>query len=1087
MESLALSNVSVLANTVSINAVAATKVAGVRMAKPTRALHTPAMKTTFKASKKAAVPVMQAKTYATAPVITNDAAAKSEIDVEGWIKKHYTPYEGDGSFLAGPTEKTKKLFAKAEEYLAKERANGGLYDVDPHTPSTITSHKPGYLDKENEVIYGYQTDVPLKRAIKPFGGVNMVKNALKAVNVPMDKEVEHIFTDYRKTHNTAVFDIYSKEMRAGRSNAIMTGLPDGYGRGRIIGDYRRVALYGTDRLIAQKEKDKAELQKKQMDEPTMKLIGEVADQVKALKQLTQMAKSYGIDISKPAKNAREATQFVYFGYLGSIKEQDGAAMSLGRVDAFLDCFFENDLKNGVITESEAQEIVDNLILKLRFARHLRTPEYNDLFAGDPTWVTMSLGGMGSDGRTLVTKTSFRVLNTLYNLGPAPEPNITVLWNKNLPKNFKDFATKVSIDTSSIQYESDALMSARFGDDYGIACCVSAMRIGKDMQFFGARCNLAKLMLYVLNHGKDERTGKQVGPDFGPVPEGPIPFDWMWETYDKAMDWIAKLYVNTMNVIHFCHDQYCYESLQMALHDTDVRRLMAFGVAGLSVVADSFSAIKYAKVTPIRDPKTGLTVDFKVEGEFPKFGNDDDRVDFFARTVTDKLINKLRKTPTYRGATHTLSILTITSNVVYGKKTGSTPDGRKAGQPFAPGCNPMHGREFSGAVASLSSVAKVNYDSCMDGISNTFSIVPNTIGKTLQERQGNLSGLLDGYFTKGAHHLNVNVLKRETLEDAMAHPENYPNLTIRVSGYAVNFVKLTPAQQKEVIARTFHEKILKSNKANKDRIVKVNKNCVVEIKLSIIKLFAWKRLVIDNILMYFQIITQFFVTCTTKQRQLVDNILNKVQLRQLVSNKRNTINFGEQRHLNELLFKGSSESPVPKIVGLAEFLTNAIPIISSSFELLFDRYCKISNLTKSVDVVLIRHNENTGLSSITTKGDSCPSSSINDESGESLVDTTLSILRMLLLNFISFLFDRKVDPQYWCKIVVKLYFVLINNIMRNGNVIGKIFLLHPRISNTFLFAKSNYFSIIQQTTNYRNYLLQKDIKLLQFSLYSRLYN
>jgi len=813
MESLTLYQVNnIVAKSVSVNAVAATKISGVRTIKSSRGLHSSPMMTTttttttLKSSKK---PTFQSqiKTYSTqAPSITNDAATKSEIDVEGWIKKHYTPYEGDASFLSGPTEKTKKLFAKAEEYLAKERANGGLYDVDPHTPSTITSHKPGYLDKENEVIYGYQTDVPLKRAIKPFGGVNMVKNALKAVNVPMDKEVEHIFTDYRKTHNTAVFDLYSKEMRSGRSNAIMTGLPDGYGRGRIIGDYRRVALYGTDRLIAQKEKDKAELQKKQMDEPTMKLIGEVADQVKALKQLTQMAKSYGIDISKPAKNAREATQFVYFGYLGSIKEQDGAAMSLGRVDAFLDCFFENDLKNGVITEAEAQEIVDNLILKLRFARHLRTPEYNDLFAGDPTWVTMSLGGMGSDGRTLVTKTSFRVLNTLYNLGPAPEPNITVLWNKALPKNFKDFATKVSIDTSSIQYESDALMSARFGDDYGIACCVSAMRIGKDMQFFGARCNLAKLMLYVLNHGKDERTGKQVGPDFGPVPEGPIPFDWMWETYDKAMDWIAKLYVNTMNVIHFCHDQYCYESLQMALHDTDVRRLMAFGVAGLSVVADSFSAIKYAKVTPIRDPKTGLTVDFKIEGDFPKFGNDDDRVDFFAKTVTDKLINKLRKTPTYRGAKHTLSILTITSNVVYGKKTGSTPDGRKAGQPFAPGCNPMHGREFSGAVSSLSSVAKVNYDSCMDGISNTFSIVPNTIGKTLAERQGNLSGLLDGYFTKGAHHLNVNVLKRETLEDAMAHPENYPNLTIRVSGYAVNFVKLTPQQQKEVIARTFHEKM-----------------------------------------------------------------------------------------------------------------------------------------------------------------------------------------------------------------------------------------------------------------------------------------
>ncbi|ORX37465.1 formate C-acetyltransferase [Piromyces finnis] len=671
---------------------------------------------------------IQNKSYATQveSEIADDAMKKSEIDVEGWIKKHYTPYEGDATFLEGPTEKTKKLFAKAEQYLAKERENGGLYDVDPHTPSTITSHKPGYLDKENEVIVGYQTDEPLKRAIKPFGGVNMVKNALAAVNVPMDENIEHIFSDI---------------MRSGRSNAIMTGLPDGYGRGRIIGDYRRVALYGTDRLIAQKEMDRVELQKKLMDEPTMKLIGEVADQIKALKQLTQMAKSYGIDISKPAKNAREATQFVYFGYLGSIKEQDGAAMSLGRVDAFLDCFFENDLKKGIINEAEAQEIIDNLILKLRFARHLRTPEYNDLFAGDPTWVTMSLGGMGRDGRPLVTKTSYRVLNTLYNLGPAPEPNITVLWNKALPKNFKDFATKVSIDTSSIQYESDAL----------------------------------------------------IWPDFGPVPEGPIPFEWMWETYDKAMDWIANLYVNTMNVIHFSHDQYCYESLQMALHDTDVRRLMAFGVAGLSVVADSFSAIKYGKVTPIRDAKTGLTVDFKIEGDFPKFGNDDDRVDYFAKTVTDKLITKLRKIPTYRGAEHTLSILTITSNVVYGKKTGSTPDGRKAGEAFAPGCNPMHGREFSGAISSLSSVAKVNYDSCMDGISNTFSIVPNTIGKSLKERQG-------------AHHLNVNVLKRETLEDAMAHPENYPNLTIRVSGYAVNFVKLTPQQQKEVIARTFHEKM-----------------------------------------------------------------------------------------------------------------------------------------------------------------------------------------------------------------------------------------------------------------------------------------
>ncbi|ORX81019.1 formate C-acetyltransferase [Anaeromyces robustus] len=793
MESLTLCKANnVITKSVAVNAIAATKIAGVRVNKPSRALHTSTIMTTsgLKTSKKSSIPSQQIKTYATqAPCITNDAAAKSEIDVEGWIKKHYTPYEGDASFLEGPTEKTKKLFAKAEEYLAKERANGGLYDVDPHTPSTITSHKPGYLDKENEVIYGYQTDVPLKRAIKPFGGVNMVKNALKAVNVPMDKEVEHIFTDYRKTHNTAVFDIYSKEMRAGRSNAIMTGLPDGYGRGRIIGDYRRVALYGTDRLIAQKEKDKAELQNHNMDVPHMRLIGEVADQIKALKQLTEMAKSYGIDISKPAKNAREATQFVYFGYLGSIKEQDGAAMSLGRVDAFLDCFFENDLKNGVITEAEAQEIIDNLILKLRFARHLRTPEYNDLFAGDPTWVTMSIGGIGNDGRPLVTKTSYRVLNTLYNLGPAPEPNITVLWNKALPKPFKDFATKVSIDTSSIQYESDALMSARFGDDYGIACCVSAMRIGKDMQYFGARCNLAKLMLYVLNHGKDERTGKQVGPDFGEVPEGPISFEWMWQIYDKAMDWLAELYVNTMNAIHYSHDRHCYEAIQMALHDTKIRRLMAFGIAGLSVVADSSQLLNMLKLPQFVIQKLVLLLISRLKV-----------------ISQNSVMMMIEKTPTYRNAIHTLSILTITSNVVYGKKTGSTPDGRKAGQPFAPGCNPMHGREFSGAVASLSSVAKVRYDSCMDGISNTFSIVPNTIGKTLKERQGNLSGLLDGYFSKGAHHLNVNVLKRETLEDAMAHPENYPNLTIRVSGYAVNFVKLTPAQQKEVIARTFHEKM-----------------------------------------------------------------------------------------------------------------------------------------------------------------------------------------------------------------------------------------------------------------------------------------
>jgi len=727
------------------------------------------------------------------------------IDTAKWIKENYTPYEGDASFLVTePSPKTKAVWDKCCELRAAEIKSGGCLDVDNKTISTVNSHEAGYIIKENEDIVGLQTDAPLKRSIKPFGGVRIVKNALKAYGHTLDPEVEEIFK-YRKTHNDCVFEIYTPEMRKARSNAILTGLPDGYGRGRIIGDYRRVALYGVDQLIEWKMQDKLSLGIT-MNEESMRTREELADQIKALNELKALGQRYGYDLSKPATNAKEAIQWTYLGYLASVKDQDGAAMSFGRVDCFFDVYIENDIKKGILTEADAQDLIDQLIIKLRLVRHLRTPEYNDLFAGDPTWVTMSLGGMGSDGRTLVTKTAFRVLNTLYNLGPAPEPNITVLWNKLLPKNFKEFATKVSIDTSAIQYESDALMSARFGDDYGIACCVSAMRIGKDMQFFGARCNLAKLMLYVLNHGKDERTGKQVGPDFGPVPEGPIPFDWMWETYDKAMDWIAKLYVNTMNVIHFCHDQYCYESLQMALHDTDVRRLMAFGVAGLSVVADSFSAIKYAKVTPIRDPKTGLTVDFKVEGEFPKFGNDDDRVDFFARTVTDKLINKLRKTPTYRGATHTLSILTITSNVVYGKKTGSTPDGRKAGQPFAPGCNPMHGREFSGAVASLSSVSKVNYDSCMDGVSNTFSLVPNTIGKTLKEREGNLSGLLDGYFSKGAHHLNVNVLKRETLEDAMAHPENYPNLTIRVSGYAVNFVKLTPAQQKEVIARTFHEKM-----------------------------------------------------------------------------------------------------------------------------------------------------------------------------------------------------------------------------------------------------------------------------------------
>ncbi|ORZ41377.1 formate C-acetyltransferase [Catenaria anguillulae PL171] len=737
------------------------------------------------------------------------APHEQKINVEKWIADHYTPYEGDGSFLTKqPSANTQAVWDVCKGLLKQEIKNNGCLDVDPHTPSTITSHPPGYILKDKEVIVGLQTDAPLKRAIKPFGGINMVRAALKAYGYEMDPKVEEIFK-YRKTHNDGVFDIYTPEMRSARSNGIITGLPDGYGRGRIIGDYRRAALYGVDYLIAQKKEDKLAIGGV-MTEETMRLHEEVADQIRALNDLKTMAASYGYDISKPATNAREAVQWMYFAYLAAIKDQDGAAMSMGRVDAFLDCFIEADLQRGTLNEEQAQELIDQFVIKCRLVKHLRTPDYNELFAGDPTWVTMVLGGLAKDGRPLVTKTSYRLLNTLYNLGPAPEPNLTILWHEALPTNFKNYCAQVSIDTSSIQYESDVLMSKYFGHDYAIACCVSAMRVGKDMQFFGARCNLAKLLLYVLNHGKDEITGAQVGPDFGDLPDGPLQYDLVWEKYVKAMDWMAQLYVNTMNAIHYSHDRYCYEAIQMALHDTHVRHLMAFGIAGLSVVADSLSAIKYAKVTPVRDLKTGLTVDFIIEGEFPKFGNDDDRVDQFAQLVPHVFSQALKKYPAYKHAEHTLSILTITSNVVYGKKTGATPDGRPAGHAFGPGANPMHGSETCGAIASLNSVSKVSYDDCVDGISNTFTLVPSVLGKLPVEKRNNLAGILDAYFKRHGFHLNINVLNRETLEDAMVNPDNYPNLTIRVSGYAVNFIRLTPAQQREVITRTFHKALASSN-------------------------------------------------------------------------------------------------------------------------------------------------------------------------------------------------------------------------------------------------------------------------------------
>ena len=735
----------------------------------------------------------------------NKGQWQKSIDVRNFIQTNYTAYEGDDSFLAGATEATKKLWDEVSELFKKERENGGVLDLDTETVSGINEYKAGYIDQAFEKIVGVQTDAPLKRAVMPEGGIRMAENAAKAYGYEIDPLITEIFTKYRKTHNQGVFDAYTTDMRLARKAGIVTGLPDAYGRGRIIGDYRRVALYGVDRLIEDKNEQKLSLEVGTIDEDIIRLREEISDQIVALKELKEMAASYGYDIARPAANAQEAIQWLYFGYLAAIKQQNGAAMSLGRTSTFLDIYIERDLRNGVITEKEAQELMDHFVMKLRLVKFLRTPEYNDLFSGDPTWVTESIAGMGLDGRSLVTKNSFRILNTLYTLGPSPEPNLTVLWSTRLPKAFKDFCSKVSIDTSSVQYENDDLMTTYWGDDYAIACCVSAMKVGKQMQFFGARVNLAKTLLYAINGGKDEKLGMQVGPKLAPITSEYLEYDEVMDRFEQMTDWLANLYVNTLNVIHYMHDKYSYESLQMALHDRDVFRTMACGIAGLSVCADSLSAIKYAKVKPIRD-ENGIAVDFEVEGDFPKYGNDDDRVDDIAVYLVENMMNKIRQNKTYRNAYHTQSILTITSNVVYGKKTGTTPCGRKKGEPFAPGANPMHGRDNSGSLASLNSVAKLPYEHSQDGISNTFSIVPDALGKTPEDRINNLSCMMDGYFGQDAHHLNVNVFNRETLLDAMEHPELYPQLTIRVSGYAVNFIKLTREQQLDVINRTFHEKM-----------------------------------------------------------------------------------------------------------------------------------------------------------------------------------------------------------------------------------------------------------------------------------------
>ena len=731
---------------------------------------------------------------------------QTEINVRDFIQKNYTPYEGDSSFLAVCTEKTKKLWDKVLDlYKQEHNSEGGVLDIDTKTVSTISAHDAGYIDKDLETIVGLQTDKPLKRAIMPFGGIRIVEKSCEAYGRKVDPEVEEIFHKYRKTHNDGVFSAYTPDIRAARSSHLITGLPDGYGRGRIIGDYRRIALYGVDILIEEKKKDLANLNMNELTEEIIRQREETSEQISALNSLKEMALKYGFDISKPATNSKEAVQWLYFGYLAAIKDQNGAAMSLGRTSTFLDIYFERDLKNGSITEAEAQEIMDHFVMKLRLVRFLRTPEYNELFSGDPVWVTESIGGMGIDGRTLVTKNSYRMLHTLENLGPAPEPNLTVLWSTRLPENFKRYTTNLSIKTSSIQYENDDLMRITLGDDYGIACCVSPMKIGKQMQFFGARANLAKTLLYAINGGKDEKTFKQVTPEFEPITSDYLDYDEVMKKFDQMMDYVAKIYIKALNIIHFMHDKYSYEAIEMALHDKEILRTMACGIAGLSVVADSLSAIKYAKVKVIRNQE-GLAVDYQIEGDFPKFGNDDDRVDSIAVEIVKTFLNKLKKYQTYRNSKHTLSILTITSNVVYGKATGNTPDGRKEGSPFGPGANPLHGRDTNGALAVMNSIAKLPFDFAEDGISYTFSITPGTLGKSDDERVNNLVNMLDGYFAQTGHHINVNVFDRKLLEDAMEHPEKYPQLTIRVSGYAVHFTKLTREQQLDVINRTIHEKI-----------------------------------------------------------------------------------------------------------------------------------------------------------------------------------------------------------------------------------------------------------------------------------------
>lgn len=731
---------------------------------------------------------------------------QDEINVRDFIQHNYTPYEGNSDFLANPTEKTRKLWDEVLELYKKEKeAKGGVLDIDTKTISTVNSHEAGYINKDLEEIVGLQTDAPLKRAIMPFGGIRIVEKSCEAYDRKVDPEVEEIFHKYRKTHNDGVFDAYTPDIRAARSSHLITGLPDGYGRGRIIGDYRRVALYGIDVLIQEKKNDLSILDVDCLTEEVIREREEIQEQIRALMALKEMALKYGFDISKPATNSKEAVQWLYFGYLGAIKDQNGAAMSIGRTSTFLDIYFERDLKNGTITEEEVQEIMDHFVMKLRLVRFLRTPEYNELFSGDPVWVTESIGGMGLDGRTLVTKNSFRVLHTLENLGPAPEPNLTVLWSTRLPDGFKRYTTNLSIKTSSIQYENDDLMRITLGDDYGIACCVSPMKIGKQMQFFGARANLAKTLLYAINGGKDEVSGKQITPKFAPITSEYLNYDEVMEKFSQMMDYVAKIYIKALNAIHFMHDKYSYEAIEMALHDKDILRTMACGIAGLSVVADSLSAIKYAKVKVIRD-ETGLATDYEVEGDFPKFGNDDERVDEIAVKIVKMFMNKLRRYPTYRNSKHTLSILTITSNVVYGKNTGNTPDGRRAGEPFGPGANPLHGRDTNGALAVMNSIAKLPFDSSEDGISYTFSITPGTLGKDEETKVTNLVNMLDGYFKQTGHHINVNVFDRSLLVDAMEHPEKYPQLTIRVSGYAVNFTKLTREQQLDVINRTIHERI-----------------------------------------------------------------------------------------------------------------------------------------------------------------------------------------------------------------------------------------------------------------------------------------